>query len=175
MEVTEKVALFLSVYGSIVKAREVDLLEVDYTKRGEAFFHVSGAGHENIAFLSPYLIADDFLHCHYRDKSLMIARGITERQFFLSLFAKDQSHSRGRQMSAHLSDPMLNIMSLVGPVGNNALQAVGVATVIKNKKSNPLVLCSVGDGTSQQGEVLEAIAHAVRENLPVLFVIEDNH
>ena len=175
MEVTEKVALFLSVYGSIVKAREVDLLEVDYTKRGEAFFHVSGAGHENIAFLSPYLIADDFLHCHYRDKSLMIARGITERQFFLSLFAKDQSHSRGRQMSAHLSDPMLNIMSLVGPVGNNALQAVGVATVIKNKKSNPLVLCSVGDGTSQQGEVLEAIAHAVRDNLPVLFVIEDNH
>ena len=41
MDVTEKVALFLSVYGSIVKAREVDLLEVDYTKRGEAFFHVS--------------------------------------------------------------------------------------------------------------------------------------
>ena len=88
MEVTEKVALFLSVYGSIVKAREVDLLEVDYTKRGEAFFHVSGAGHENIAFLSPYLIADDFLHCHYRDKSLMIARGITERQFFLPCLPK---------------------------------------------------------------------------------------
>lgn len=175
MDVTEKVALFLSVYGSILKAREVDLLEVDYTKRGEAFFHVSGAGHENIAFLNPHLIADDFLHCHYRDKSLMIARGITERQFFLSLFAKDQSHSRGRQMSAHLSDPSLNIMSLVGPVGNNALQAVGVATVIRDKASNPLVVCSVGDGTSQQGEVLEAIAHAVRESLPVLFIIEDNH
>lgn len=175
LDLTEKVALFHSVYESIIKAREVDLLEVDYTKRGEAFFHVSGAGHENIAFLSPFLIDDDFLHCHYRDKSLMIARGITERQFFLSLFAKDQSHSRGRQMSAHLSDPALNILSLVGPVGNNALQAVGVATVIKSMPSNPLVLCSVGDGTSQQGEVLEAIAHAVRETLPVLFVIEDNH
>jgi len=171
----EKVNLFLSVYESILKSREVDLLEQDYTQRGEAFFHVSGSGHENIAFLNPHLIADDYLHCHYRDKSLMIARGVTVKQFFLSLFCKDQSHSRGRQMSAHLSDPSKKVLSLVGPVGNNALQAVGVASVIKPQETKPLVLCAVGEGTSQQGEVLEAIAHAVRETLPVLFVIEDNN
>ena len=170
-----KVPLFLSVYESILKSREVDLLEQDYTQRGEAFFHVSGSGHENIAFLNPHLIADDYLHCHYRDKSLMLARGVTVRQFFLSLFAKDESHSRGRQMSAHLSDPKNHVLSLVGPVGNNALQAVGVASVIKSQAKNPLVLCALGEGTTQQGEVLEAIAHAVRETLPVLFVVEDNN
>ncbi len=32
----------------------------------------------------------------------------------------------------------------------------------------------MGDGTTQQGEVLEAIAEAVRSELPVLFWIEDN-
>ncbi len=169
-----KTALFFSVYESILKSREVDLLEQDYTQRGEAFFHVSGGGHENIAFLNPHLIPEDYLHCHYRDKSLMIARGVTVKQFFLSLFCKDGSHSRGRQMSAHLSDPQNRVLSLVGPVGNNALQAVGAATVVKGQAGNPLVLCALGEGTSQQGEVLEAIAHAVREALPVLFVIEDN-
>ena len=169
-----RVALFLSVYESILKSREVDLLEQDYTQRGEAFFHVSGSGHENIAFLNPHLIPEDYLHCHYRDKSLMIARGVTVRQFFLSLFAKDESHSRGRQMSAHLSDPKNKVLSLVGPVGNNALQSVGVASVIKGHAKKPLVLCALGEGTTQQGEVLEAIAHAVREALPVLFVVEDN-
>lgn len=169
-----KVALFQSIFESILKSREVDLLEQDYTQRGEAFFHVSGAGHENIAFLNPHLIAEDYLHCHYRDKSLMIARGVTVRQFFLSLFAKDESHSRGRQMSAHLSDPKNHVLSLVGPVGNNALQAVGVAEVVKPQAKKPIVLCALGEGTSQQGEVLEAIAHAVREQLPVLFMIEDN-
>jgi len=174
MGIDGKVALFQSVYESILKSREVDLLEQDYTQRGEAFFHVSGSGHENIAFLNPHLIPEDYLHCHYRDKSLMIARGVTVKQFFLSLFAKDQSHSRGRQMSAHLSDPQHKVLSLVGPVGNNALQAVGVASVIKDKAQKPLVLCALGEGTSQQGEVLEAIAHAVRESLPVLFVIEEN-
>ncbi|MFW5686439.1 MAG: transketolase C-terminal domain-containing protein, partial [Spirochaetota bacterium] len=35
-------------------------------------------------------------------------------------------------------------------------------------------LCSLGDGMTQQGEVLEAIAHAVRDELPVLFLIQDN-
>lgn len=175
MAPTGKVELFLSVYHNIVQSREVDLLEQDYTQRGEAFFHVSGSGHENIAFLNPHLIPEDYLHCHYRDKALMLARGLPVRQFFLSLFCKDASHSRGRQMSAHLSDPKTKILSLVGPVGNNALQAVGVASVIKDQAPRPLVLCALGEGTSQQGEVLEAVAQAVRDSLPVLFVIEDNH
>ncbi|MEM9420780.1 MAG: beta-ketoacyl-ACP synthase 3, partial [Planctomycetota bacterium] len=36
------------------------------------------------------------------------------------------------------------------------------------------VLCGMGDGTTQQGEVYEAIAEAVRRKLPVLFYIMDN-
>ena len=66
------------------------------------------------------------------------------------------------------------ILSTVGPVGNNALQAVGVASVIKAERERPIVVCSMGDGTTQQGEVLEAIAEAVRSELPVLFWVEDN-
>ena len=77
-------------------------------------------------------------------------------------------------MSAHLSDPARRILSTVGPVGNNALQAVGVAQAIKPDRERPIVVCSMGDGTTQQGEVLEAIAEAVRSELPVLFWIEDN-
>ena len=37
-----------------------------------------------------------------------------------------------------------------------------------------MVVCSMGDGTSQQGEVMEGIAEASRAEVPVLFVIEDN-
>lgn len=144
------------------------------TSSGEAFFHVSGAGHEAVATLNNHLIADDWLHCHYRDKSLMLARGISVEMFFLATLNKDKSHSRGRQMNAHMSARNLNILSLVGPVGNNALQAVGVAETIKEERSKPIVLCAMGDGTAQQGEVLEAIGHASRQTLPVLFLIEDN-
>lgn len=164
----------LPLYRYMVTAREMDLIEEEYTSRGEAFFHVSGAGHEASVMLQPHLTDDDWLHCHYRDKALMLARGISAEMFFMSLFNKDGSHSRGRQMNAHMSSPEHKILSLVGAVGSSALQAVGVADVVKDQDARPIVLCGLGDGMTQQGEVLEGIAHAVRDTLPVLFLIQDN-
>ena len=38
----------------------------------------------------------------------------------------------------------------------------GLASAIKSGPERPIVVCSMGDGTTQQGEVLEAIAQAVR-------------
>lgn len=158
----------------MLAAREIDRLEEQFTARGEAFFHVSGAGHEAVAALASHLTPQDWLHCHYRDKALMLARGMPADMFFASLFCKERSHSRGRQMSAHMSWPEGHLLSLCGPVGNNALQAVGVAAQLRDSERAGLVVCALGDGTTQEGEVLEAIAEAVREALPVLFLIEDN-
>lgn len=163
-----------ALYTHMVTARHMDLIEQSYTSRGEAFFHVSGAGHEGTVSLYPHLTDQDWLHCHYRDKALMLARGISPSMFFLSLFNKDASHSRGRQMNAHMSAPDLKVLSIVGPVGNSALQAVGVAESVRDKPGSPLVLCALGEGTTQEGEVIEAIGHAVRISAPVLFVVQDN-
>ena len=164
----------LSLYRTMVVARQLDDLEAKMTSGGEAFFHVSCSGHEGSAILDFSLIPEDWLHLHYRDKALMLARGVPPVMFFHSLLCNAASHSAGRQMSAHISDPARRILSTVGPVGNNALQAVGVASAIKAERSRPIVVCSIGDGTTQQGEVLEAIGEAVRSELPVLFWIEDN-
>jgi 2-oxoisovalerate dehydrogenase E1 component len=169
-----KSAVFLELYRSMIEAREVDTLEEELVTRGEAFFTVSGAGHEGSVALNPYLTEHDWLHCHYRDKALMLSRGVTSRLFMQSVLCKGDGHSAGRQMSAHLSDPAHHVLSLSGPVGNSALQAAGVAGAVKNREGHPIVLCSMGDGTSQQGEVLEAIGEAVRWQLPVLFLVEDN-
>ncbi len=171
---TSTSAALLESYRHMLASREIDLIEQEFTGRGEAFFHVSGAGHEASALLNHFLIPEDWLHVHYRDKALMLARGISLEQFFLSTFNKEASHSRGRQMNAHMSAPELNILSLVGPVGNSALQAAGVASTIKEQAERPFVLCGLGEGMTQQGEVLEGIAHAVRDQLPVMFVIQDN-
>lgn len=140
----------LESYRFMVASREIDIIEQDFTGRGEAFFHVSGAGHEATAVLNHHLIPEDWLHVHYRDKALMLARGISIEMFFLATFSKDASHSRGRQMNAHMSAPELTVLSLVGPVGNSALQAVGVAQVVKEEPANPIVLCALGDGMTQQ-------------------------
>ncbi|MCC7374785.1 MAG: hypothetical protein IT581_09020 [Verrucomicrobiales bacterium] len=178
----------LSLYRFMWMSRVVDRVEMELVNRGEAFFHVGGAGHEaSVAFIH-HLRQDDWLHPHYRDKALMLARGVAADQFFHGLLGNDASTSKGRQMCAHLSAPEVNLLTMAGPVGNNALPSVGVAQEIVSARARrrassngsgheeglPLVLCSNGDSTSQQGEFLEAIAEAVRARLPVVFLVEDN-
>jgi 2-oxoisovalerate dehydrogenase E1 component len=166
----------LAWYRAMVTARRIDKLELELNNRGEAFFHVSGIGHEGTAILAWLLHEDDWLLCHYRDKALMVARGVTPRTFFDGLFCKQASPTRGRQMCAHsFADRVLKILSAPTPVGHAALQTVGVAAVIKDYPSRPLVLHSTGEGGTQEGEFLEACAEAVRAQLPVLFLIQDNH
>ena len=165
---------WIDTYGFAYAARYIDELEAQVVRRGEAHFHVSGAGHEITAVLAQHLASTDWLHLHYRDKALLLARGVAPEQFFLSLLARVGSHSDGRQMSAHFSDRQRRVLSIVGPVGNNALQAVGVAAAIRDEPDCPLVVCCVGDGTTQQGEFLEAVAEAVRTSVPVLFLVENN-
>jgi 2-oxoisovalerate dehydrogenase E1 component len=162
------------VYRAMLTARRLDQLEQEITNRGEAFFTVAGSGHESTAALAVHLTPDDWLHCHYRDRALLLARGIPPRAFFDNLYCKDHSSSRGRQMCGFCSDPDLHVLTMAVPVGNNALQAVGVAAAVKGSEGAPIVYCGVGDGTTQQGEFLEACAEAVRNRLPVLFVVQDN-
>ena len=158
----------------MVMTRVIDQIEMEYTAKGEAFFHVSSAGHEGISVLAPLLEQDDWLHCHYRDKSLLLARGLDPIDYFRALFNKDTSHSHGRQMNAHMSAPELNVLSISGPVGNSSLHAVGVAATLKQQKSNSIVVNLIGEGTTFEGEFLESLALSVRDSLPVLVVVEDN-
>ncbi|MCA9169675.1 MAG: hypothetical protein KDB23_18505 [Planctomycetales bacterium] len=164
----------LDLYRVMYMARQIDRIEQEITTRGEAFFQLSGSGHESTAVLAEWLTSDDWLHCHYRSRALLLARGIAPRQFFDSLLCNAQSSSLGRRMSAFFSDPDLKILSMVTPVGNNALQSVGVAEAIREQPRRPLVLCGIGDGTTQQGEFYEACGEAARRNLPVLFLVENN-
>ncbi len=176
-------------YRYMLMARWVDRVEMELVNRGEAFFHVGGAGHEASIALHKHLSSDDWLHPHYRDKALLLARGIPPEQFFHGLLGNAGSSSAGRQMCAHLSAPELRVVTMAGPVGNNALPAVGIAQEVVAERlrhtptSNgvgtpagdwPIVVCANGDSTTQQGEFLEAIAEAVRAGLPLLFLIEDN-
>lgn len=168
------VKTLFDLYFAMQAARRVDQVEQEMVRRGEAFFHVSGAGHEGLAALAPHLIPEDWLHCHYRDRALLIARGLPLRSFFDAVLCTGDASSQGRQMSAHLCEQRLNIVSMPTPVANNALHAVGVAATLLHAPGNPLAFCSLGDGSTQEGEFYEAVAEASREQLPVLFLIEDN-
>ena len=67
-------------------------------------------------------------------------RSLPVAEFFRGLLATGPSHSAGRQMSAHFSARQLNVASMVGPVGNNALPAVGNAQAVRHLEGDPVVV-----------------------------------
>lgn len=158
----------------MMSARWIDAVEEELVQRGEAFFQLGGAGHEASAVLADHLGPQDWLQPHYRSRALLVRRGIEPERFFDGLLSTARSDSAGRQMPAFLHDPELHVLPMTVPTGNGLLHAVGVAREVAHHPDRPIVMAGVGDGTTQQGEVMEAIAEAAREGLPVLFWIEDN-
>ena len=163
----------LDFYRWMVMAREIDILERAYCQRGEAFFTIGGSGHEGSVAVAPHLTDEDWINPHYRDKALILALGVPPIAYFDTLFSKDTSHCRGRQMADFLGDPAYRILPMTVPVGNNALPSVGLASTLK-ESGRGIGYCGCGGGGTQEGEWMEAVAAAVRDHLPVLFMVQDN-
>ncbi len=155
-------------------ARTVNRFEQELVTGGDAFFFLPSTGHESVAAWNLFLQPEDWVHTHYRDHAMWMARGIEPASYFDVLLCNANSYSAGRQMCGFQASRALNMPSTVVPVGNNCLQALGIAEQIKDDPARPVVLCGLGDGSTQQGEVYEAIAEVARNALPVLFYITDN-
>lgn len=155
-------------------SREGDRREGILLRQSKGWFQVSGMGHEALAAMQMSLREDDYLFPYYRSRALMLARGMSGYELALAYFAKRESSSGGRQMPGHYSDRKLNVFSVCTPTGGSLLPACGTAWAMKLAGKDGVCVASVGDAASRQGEFYEAIAWAVQEKLPVIFVIEDN-
>jgi 2-oxoisovalerate dehydrogenase E1 component len=155
-------------------SREGDRREGILLRQSKGWFQVSGMGHEALGALAYLLREDDYLYPYYRDRGLMLARGLSTYELALAYFAKRGSSSGGRQMPGHYSSRKHNVFSVCTPTGGGCLPACGTAWAMKLDGKDNVVVCTIGDAASRQGEFFEAWAFAVQENLPIIFILEDN-
>lgn len=155
-------------------SREGDRREGILLRQSKGWFQVSGMGHEALAAFSYHLRPDDYVFPYYRDRALMLARGMSNFDLALAYFAKRESSSGGRQMPGHYSSRELNVFAVATPTATNLLPACGAAWGMVMDETDSVVLATVGDAASRQGEFYEAVAFAKQENLPVIFLVEDN-
>jgi 2-oxoisovalerate dehydrogenase E1 component len=158
----------------MLESRHADLREQNLNRQGKGHFHVSGMGHEGLAALSIQLQPDDYIVPYYRDRGLVIGRGLTTRELALEYFAKRNTGSGGRQMPSHYSDSDRHIWSVPTPTGSQLLPACGMAWGLQLDGKRNLVVTTVGDAATRQGDFFEAVCFAKERKLPVLFVVEDN-
>jgi 2-oxoisovalerate dehydrogenase E1 component alpha subunit len=146
-------------------------------RAGKIAFIISGQGHEGaqVGTAWPLRHGQDWMAPYYRSIASAITFGMQAEDIITAHLAKgDDVSSAGRQMPGHYGAARYNIVSLSSPVGTQVLHAVGIAMGAWVKGDDVVALTSFGEGTSNQGEIHEAMNFAGVHQLPVIFVCENN-
>ena len=167
----------LDMYRAMLLARAVDERMWLMQRAGKIAFIISGQGHEGaqVATTWPMRRNHDWLAPYYRSIASTIAFGMSAEDIITAHLAKgDDVSSGGRQMPGHYGGARYNIVSLSSPVGTQVLHAVGIAMGGWVRGEDVVAMTSYGEGTSNQGEIHEAMNFAGVHRLPVIFVCENN-
>lgn len=164
----------LELLDLMARSREIDRREGIYFRQGKGRFHLPSSGHEVFAVVAEFLNEDDFIYPHYRDRALMLARGMSTYELALGYLARADAYDGGRQLAGHYCDASRNVMSCASPTGLQCLPAAGTAWAAKLDGESYVTLCCLGDATTRQGEFYEAVCFALQERLGIIFLIEDN-
>jgi len=166
-------------YRAMYLARRLDDREVLLKRQNKIFFQISGAGHEAVGAAAGLLLkpGHDWFYLYYRDRALCLTLGVTPAEMLLgAVGAAADPASGGRQMPSHWGDKKRNIVTCSSPTGTQYLQAVGCAQACRmlEPESDAITLVSSGEGATSEGEFWEALNAACLEQLPLLFLIENN-
>src|SRR5260370_41755524 len=99
----------LRLLKTILESRHADLREQNLNRQGKGHFHVSGMGHEALAAISILLGPDDYVVPYYRDRGLVLGRGMTTRELALEYFAERNTGSGGGPIPSHSPGPARHI------------------------------------------------------------------
>ncbi len=158
--------------------RAIDDRAPNYLKQAVGWsYHAPYAGHDGIqlALGQVFERSTDHLFPYYRDMLTAISAGLSATEIILNGISKaTDKASGGRHMSNHFAKPEWNIHNVSSCTGNHTQIAAGTARAIKKYKANGVVFTSQGESSVSEGYVYEAINGASNEQLPIVFVFQDN-
>ena len=167
----------LAMYRTVALARAVDERMWILNRAGRIPFVISGQGHEGaqVGLAWPLRQGHDWVAPYYRSIATCLAFGLTARDMMLAQYAKaiDPS-SGGRQMPGHYGHAEHHVVSVSSPVATQILHAVGIAMAAQIRKVDQVAVAIMGEGSSNQGDVHEALNFAAIHKLPFVFIVENN-
>ena len=167
----------LEMYRLVALARAVDERMWILNRAGRIPFVISGQGHEGaqVGITWPLEKGKDWIAPFYRSIATCLTFGMSPRDILTAQYATaSDPSSGGRQMPGHYGSHEHNLVSVSSPVATQLLHAVGIALAAKIRRTGQVAMTTMGEGSSNQGDVHEGLNFAAIHKLPFIFVVENN-
>jgi 2-oxoisovalerate dehydrogenase E1 component alpha subunit len=167
----------LEMYRLVALARAVDERMWILNRAGRIPFVISGQGHEGaqVGITWPLEKGKDWIAPFYRSIATCLTFGMSPRDILTAQYATaTDPSSGGRQMPGHYGSHEHNLVSVSSPVATQLLHAVGIALAAKIRRTGQVAMTTMGEGSSNQGDVHEGLNFAAIHKLPFIFVVENN-
>ncbi len=163
-------------YQTIALIRRFEERAIELARSGEIASGIHPCiGQEAIAAgVCAALTPGDAIFTHHRNHGHLLARGCQADRLLAELCGAVTGVTGGRGGSFHPCDAAAGIFISSGTLGHPAANAAGVAWAARQAGSDRVVTSFFGDGTINQGALLEAFNMAALWRLPVVYVCERN-
>ena len=169
--------ILLQMYRNAYATRQFELRSMDLYRQGliRGYLHPY-LGEEAIAAGACAAISrDDFIVSTHRGHGHCISKGADFKRMMAEIMGRATGYCKGRGGSMHISSKEDNNLGANGIVGAGLPLAAGAAMGIKVKKEKKVVVVFFSDGAANQGVFGESMNFAATFNLPVIFMLENNH
>ncbi|MCG8484407.1 MAG: thiamine pyrophosphate-dependent dehydrogenase E1 component subunit alpha [Clostridia bacterium] len=166
----------IDLYKSMVRIRKFEEQASEAFAMGDlqGFVHLY-IGEEAVATGACAAISkNDYITSTHRGHGHMLAKGADPNRMMAELCGKATGYCRGKGGSMHISSIDLGMLGANGMVGAGFPLAVGAGMAQKIKKTDNVVVCFFGDGSTNEGLFHESLNAASLYKLPVIFVCENN-
>ena len=117
---------------------------------------------------------DDWITSTHRPHGHALAKGVTARAAMAELYGKATGCCKGKGGSMHLGDPAVGMLPAIAIVGGGNTVVTGLGLAMKLRRTEQVAACFFGDGASNEGAFHEGLNFAAVEQLPIVFVCENN-
>jgi TPP-dependent pyruvate/acetoin dehydrogenase alpha subunit len=121
------------------------------------------------------LRGDDYIVSTHRGHGHCIARGGELKKMAAEVLGREAGYCRGRGGSMHIADVTTGNIGANGIVGGGIPIGVGAGLGIRIRGSDQVVVIFFSDGASNNGVFAESLNLAAIWDLPVVFLLENNH
>lgn len=117
---------------------------------------------------------DDYMLPSHRGHGQILAKGCDMNRMMAELFGRADGYCKGKGGSMHLAVAEHGVLGSIGIVGSNMSLAVGAGMAAKKNGRGQVAVCFFGDGAANRGTFHESMNLASIQNLPIIYVLENN-